>query len=80
MASRSIQLRWDGRCSRCFIHLRVGATAVFDDTSRRITCLACHRADPGSTARRRGRKERDQVRQLIAEARAALDDAHRRAS
>jgi hypothetical protein len=77
MASRSIQLRWDGRCRLCGRRLHAGQTASFDDVSRQLTCLACTAADAGSTAEHSRRAERTQVRTLIAEARAALDAARR---
>jgi hypothetical protein len=77
MTSRSIQLRWDGRCRLCGRRLRAGQMASFDDLSRQLTCLPCAAAEPGSAARHSRRAERTEVRTLIAEARAALDAARR---
>ena len=75
MASRSIQLRWPGRCHLCSARLAPGQTASFDEVSRQLTCMSCIATAPGSRARRSRRAEREHVRALIAEARAALDRA-----
>lgn len=89
MARRSIELRWQGRCSVCLRPLGAGELTLSDDRSHDLVCLACsaeqHRADTTEADRRRTRParraetaaERVRIRALIADARAALDAARR---
>ena len=91
MARRTIQLRWHGRCSFCRCELAAGATATFDDISREITCDRCMHGLPAAaepappvprstTPRPRRRAEtateRERIKALISDARAALDAVH----
>jgi DNA-directed RNA polymerase subunit RPC12/RpoP len=70
MAVHAIELRWRGRCSRCWTPLEAGELARFDDVTRQISCPDCrsHRVPVTDRAR---------VKELIAGARAALDEARR---
>jgi hypothetical protein len=90
MTTRSIQLRWAGRCSRCSARLPVGATADFDPVCRELTCARCADGQlplplpdpppPSPSRRARGTAdERARIRALIDEAKAALH-AGRKAS
>ena len=87
MGVRSIQLRRRGRCHSCRTELWAGDTAYYDDAARRVTCRSCamgdrptlpfdgRRATPApeaSAARRPSAAERERVKALIADARAAL--------
>jgi hypothetical protein len=92
MARRLIELRWHGRCVRCRSELGAGEPAAFDDRSHEITCTRCLSglpprepalpAEHSTPSRRpspqpRDPQQRDEVRRLIADARAALDAARR---
>jgi hypothetical protein len=82
MGTRTIELRWRGRCARCHTPLGAGEVAHYDDATHEISCVDC-----GARARTAARAlaarptvphtdaERDRVRQLIADARAALAQA-----
>lgn len=88
MASRTIQLRWHGRCCLCRVELGAHGVAAFDDVTRELTCMDCvddaqdearsvdPPAAPPARAPRRyrpPRTDRAQVKALIADARAALE-------
>jgi hypothetical protein len=91
MAHRTIELRWHARCCRCLAELGVGETARFDDVSHEITCDDCAAGRPherpstlpprwaptNATRQRQSELERQRVKALIGEARAALDAARR---
>jgi hypothetical protein len=91
MASRTIQLRWHGRCCLCRVELGARETAAFDDVTRELTCMACiddardearsvqPPAAPQPVRPRHYRPpvtDRAQVKALIADARAALESVH----
>jgi hypothetical protein len=86
MGTRSIQLRWPGRCWRCSAHLDAGATAEFDPVSRELTCRDCLEGrlplplppvpEPDHP-HRPSVSERERIRLLIAETKATLHAARR---
>ena len=80
MALRSIQLRWPGRCVLCQHDLPAGTLALFDAATHEISCLDCpttpaHRSQVRSHESTEA--ERDRLRHLIGDARAALAAARR---
>jgi len=84
MGERWIELRWRGRCSRCAAELGAGELARFDIETHAISCPDCDAR--AATAKRAAARrpslivdaphpseaERQRVKRLIAEARAAL--------
>ena len=87
MGMHAIELRWRGRCVRCAAELAAGELARFDDISHEISCLDCKDrarvariaaakklASPPPTPRQ-SQAERRRIRALIADARAALEQA-----
>jgi hypothetical protein len=87
MGVRTIELRWRGRCSRCRSLLGAGEVAHYDDATHEISCVDCRaraRTSARAVAERRAaqpgpgvraRSERERVQALIADARAALEQA-----
>lgn len=82
MGTRTIELRWRGRCARCRSPLGAGEAAHYDDATHEISCVDC--AARARTAARavaahpllpKTEAEKVRVRQLIADARAALAHA-----
>lgn len=78
MASRAIHLRWPGHCSECGGAIRAGVLAVWDDATHDVTCLDCV-GHEGYSLRppTPPEVERERIRELIREARAALDAGRR---
>ena len=87
MGVRSIQLRRRGRCHRCRTELWAGDAAYYDDAARRVTCRGCAMGDrptlpfegrrtaspqDAAAGRRPSAADRERVKALIADARAAL--------
>lgn len=70
---RPIELRWRGHCRICRVDLPAGETAAWDRVTHELTCVDCLTSAPTEDRR----VARDKVKELIADARAALDAVHR---
>ena len=90
MSVHWIELRWRGRCCRCSAELGAGELARWNDDTHQISCFDCAeragiarrtpgavRATPTRVPPTGSRTDRQQTRELIAEARAALTAARR---